>query len=242
MGWIGFLVLGIASGIGAFAVTRWRNEKIPIWKGLGLEFDAHATADLAAGIVIGSLAMVGVFGVEWALGVLQVRGFQPPDIVWYLWFPLLAILVFGEEIAYRSLMLNGLQVILGKAWMAVFIMAAAFGLAHAGNPNATILSVLGNALGGLVYGIAFLGSRRIWLPLGLHFAWNFVQAPVLGFPILGREIGLLQITSVGNVIFNGGSYGPEAGLIGMASRFFVITLLFIWFWWRSKVINQERSE
>jgi hypothetical protein len=121
-------------------------------------------------------------------------------------------------------------------------MAACFGLAHAGNPNSTPLSVLGNALGGFMYGIAFLGTRRIWLPLGLHFAWNFVQYPVLGFPLLDREIRLLHMSPGGSVILNKGNYGPEAGLIGMAFRFIVIVLLVIWFWWRSKWITQERSE
>ena len=114
------------------------------------------------------------------------------------------------------------------------VMAACFGLAHAGNPNASALSVLGNALGGLMYGVAFLGSGRIWLPLGLHFAWNFVQAPVLGFPFLGKEIGLVQQTPVGSALITGGSYGPEAGLVGMAFRFVAIALLAGWLSWRSE--------
>jgi membrane protease YdiL (CAAX protease family) len=114
------------------------------------------------------------------------------------------------------------------------VMAACFGLAHASNPNASALSVLGNALGGLMYGVAFLGSGRIWLPLGLHFAWNFVQAPVLGFPFLGKEVGLVQQTPVGSAFITGGSYGPEAGLVGMAFRFVAIALLALWFSWRSE--------
>ena len=215
--------------MGAFAVTQWRREKVPIWQGLGLAWDKNAVADLAAGIVIGSLVMGGVFGVEWAAGVLQVHDFTPPNPAWYLWLPLLAFLAFGEEIAYRSLMLNGLLAVLKKPWIALVVMAAFFGLAHAGNPDATVLSVLGNALGGLVYGVAFLGRRRIWMPLGLHFAWNFVQSPILGFPILGQKIGLLQTDPVGSVLLNGGNYGPEAGLIGMAFRFIAIAMTIGWF-------------
>lgn len=215
--------------MGAFAVTQWRREKVPIWQGLGLHWDATSIADLAAGIVIGSLVMGGVFGVEWAAGVLQVHDFTPPNPAWYLWLPLLAFLAFGEEIAYRSLMLNGLLAVLKKPWIALVVMAAFFGLAHAGNPDATAFSVLGNALGGLVYGVAFLGRRRIWMPLGLHFAWNFVQSPILGFPILGQKIGLLQTDPVGSVLLNGGNYGPEAGLIGMAFRFAAIAMTIGWF-------------
>jgi membrane protease YdiL (CAAX protease family) len=179
-------------------------------------------------MAIGALVMGGIFGVEVAMGVLQVQGTHLPDLKWFTWFPILAILAFGEEIAYRSLMLNGLLIMLRKQWLAIAVMAACFGLAHAGNPHASPISVLGNALGGLVYGVAFLGSRRIWLPLGLHFAWNFVQAPILGFPLLGKEIGLVKVTPVGNTLITGGNYGPEAGLVGMVFRFVAIALLWGW--------------
>ena len=232
MFWLGFVMYLVASMCGVAAVQHWRRDRISPWQGLGLCFDARAWTDLGGGIVIGTLVMGGIFGVEWALGVLYVRGVQFPNLGWFIWLPVLAFLAFGEEIAYRGLMLNGLLVMLRKRWLAVIVMAACFGLAHACNPNASVLSVLGNALGGLVYGVAFLGSERIWLPLGLHFAWNFVQAPVLGFPFLGEEIGLVQQVSVGSALITGGSYGPEAGLVGMLFRFVAIALLAGWLSWR----------
>ena len=242
MSWQGIVLYVVAIIVGTFAVTQWRKSKTPVWRGLGLEFDKLACADLAIGTVIGALVMGGIFTVEIAMRLLDVHSFQSLSLVWFAWFPLFVILAFGEEIIYRSLMLNGLLVLLRKPWFSVIVMAACFGLAHAGNPNSTPLSVLGNTLGGFMYGIAFLGTMRIWLPLGLHFAWNFVQYPVLGFPLLNREIGLLHVIPVGSVILNGGIYGPEAGLIGMAFRFVVLVLLVIWFWYRSKWITQERSE
>jgi hypothetical protein len=51
---------------------------------------------------------------------------------------------------------------------------------------------------------------------------------VLGFPFLGREIGLVQQTAVGSALLTGGSYGPEAGLVGMVFRFVVIALILGW--------------
>lgn len=185
--------------------------------------------------------MFGVFVVEWVTGVIHVQSFQFPSLGWMIWLPLMAFMAFGEELVYRSLMLNGLHVILRKPWLAVIIMASFFGLAHAGNPDASVLSVLGNALGGLVYGVAFLGSGRIWLPFGLHFAWNVIQSPVLGFPFLGREIGLVQVIPLGSAIINGGSYGPEAGLIGMVFRFVAIALLLGWLSWRPERRNKEET-
>jgi membrane protease YdiL (CAAX protease family) len=234
VGWLGIALYAVAIACGAVAVQHWRRARIPVWRGMGLRFDTRAATDLGSGIVIGTLVMSGIFGVERALGVLHVHGLQLPSPDWAVWLPVLAFLAFGEEVAYRSLMLNGLLVMLRKRWLAVVVMAACFGFAHATNPNASALSVLGNALGGLMYGVAFLGSRRIWLPLGLHFAWNFIQAPVLGFPFLGKEIGLVQQTPVGSALITGGSYGPEAGLVGMAFRFVAIALLAGWLSWRSE--------
>ena len=124
----------------------------------------------------------------------------------------------------------------------LIVMAGCFGLAHAGNPNASALSVLGNALGGLMYGVAFLGSGRIWLPLGLHFAWNFVQSPILGFPFLGKEIGLVQQATIGSALISGGSYGPEAGLVGMTFRFIAIALLLGWVSLQSKRKIYDKSK
>lgn len=228
MGWLGFAVYAVAIACGVVAVSSWRRAQIPPWEGMGLRIDGCAWVDLAAGIAIGAIVMGGIFGVEWALGALHVRGMHLPNPGWIIWLPVLAFLAFGEEVAYRSLMLNGLLVMLRKPWLAVIVMAACFGLAHASNMHASALSVLGNALGGLVYGVAYLGSGRVWLPLGVHFAWNYVQAPLLGFPFLGKEIGLVQQTPVGNTLINGGSFGPEAGLVGMAFRFVAIALLISW--------------
>jgi hypothetical protein len=85
--------------------------------------------------------------------------------------------------------------------------------------------VLGNALGGLIYGMAFLGARNIWFPFGLHLGWNFAQT-LLGLPVSGHNYpGLFTATSVGPDLVTGGAFGPEAGLIGILSRFLVMALL-----------------
>jgi membrane protease YdiL (CAAX protease family) len=225
----------IASMCGVAAVGYWRRAQIPFWQGMGLRFDRRAWAEIGGGIAISTLVMGGIFGTEWALGVLYVRGVQLPNLRWATRLPVLAFLAFVEEAIYRGLMLNGVLLLLRKRWLALAVMAAAFGLAHAGNPNASVVSVLGNVLDGLIYGVAFLGSGRIWLPWALHLAWNFVQGPVLGFPVSGLDMGgLVQQTQVGNALITGGSYGPEAGLVAVAFRIIAIALVVGWLSWRPK--------
>ncbi len=109
------------------------------------------------------------------------------------------------------------------------VAAVLLGLFYLANPGAGALSVCGNTLGGLIYGMAFVRSGRLWLPLGLHFAWNDVQGPVLGFPVSGLSAGgMLQIHDLGPAGLTGGAYGPEAGLVGILFRFVVLAMLLAW--------------
>jgi hypothetical protein len=85
---------------------------------------------------------------------------------------------------------------------------------------------MSNSLGGVMYGMAFLLTGRLWLPWGLHFAWNFVQGPLLGFPVSGLDSGGLQtIVDHGPAWLTGGSYGPEGGLVCIAFRFLLMAMV-----------------
>ena len=147
----------------------------------------------------------------------------------------------AEELINRGLLLSGLTIVLGgRAKAAIVLAALLFGLFHLANPGASALSVCGNALGGLIYGMAFVLSGRLWLPVGLHFAWNYVQGPLLGFRVSGLGAGgLQQIHDRGPVWLTGGSYGPEAGLVGILFRFLVLALLFAW---ASSGLDQQRRQ
>ena len=72
-------------------------------------------------------------------------------------------------------------------------------------------------------------SGSLWLAIGLHFAWNFVQGPLLGFPVSGIAAGgLQQVHDAGPAWLSGGAYGPEAGLVGIAFRFVIIAMVVLW--------------
>lgn len=91
-----------------------------------------------------------------------------------------------------------------------------------------LIAVAGSTLGGVIYGIAFAATGRIWLPLGLHFGWNWAQGPLLGFPLSGglvRQGSLLHLSRSGPSILTGRSYGPEGGTIGIVGRVVVFVLL-----------------
>ncbi len=212
------------------AMAGWKKGSDNPWQIMGLWFDRGAVIDLLAGFLIGALVMAGIFFVEWMSGYMHPTKILLPSAhvlsspVWI--FPG----TFAEEFFFRGLMLNGLLLVVRKNhWLAVAVSSIAFGAVHAANPYASLVSVAGNSLGGLVYALAYLKSGRLWLGVGLHFAWNFVQGPIFGFPVSGYFHGrMVEQSWEGDTLLGGGAYGPEAGLIGMIFRFVAIALVLLW--------------
>jgi hypothetical protein len=89
-----------------------------------------------------------------------------------------------------------------------------FALGHLFNPNMSVPAAIGLFLAGLFLAYAYLRTRRLWLPIGLHIGWNFFESTVLGFPVSGLSLfGLLENSLAGPELYTGGAFGPEGGLI-----------------------------
>lgn len=224
-------MLAAALGFGGLAIRHSRAQGKPVLRELGLGWDRRAGRDLVAGIAMATLAMLGIFVIEAAVGAITTSGLPQHSLEELgSWFLGKAAASLKEEVLMRGLLLSGLVLALKERRMlAILLSAIAFGCIHLSNPGASALSVVGNTLGGVMYGIAFLFAGSLWLPIGLHFAWNFVQGPLLGFPVSGIAAGGLQrVHDVGPVWLTGGAYGPEAGLVGIAFRFVIIALVLLW--------------
>lgn len=219
------LLLNVAALLfGLLAIRTWRRDGFPVARNLGFVSAPMAALDFCAGVLIAGAVMVGIYVVEHRLGATQLA-FITPNFAAIA--GVLALLTFAaalEEFLFRSFLLNGLVVLLrGRRVVAVILSAIVFGAIHLSNPHASYVTAFGNALGGVMYCVAFLGARSFWLPLGLHFAWNFVQGPVLGFAVSGVHFdGFATQHTTGDTLLTGGDYGPEGGLVGMGSRFVII--------------------
>jgi membrane protease YdiL (CAAX protease family) len=224
------MMLVAALGFGALAIRYWRAQGKPVLRELGLRWDRLAGGDLLAGLAIGTFAMLGIFAIEVALGAISASARAQSLGELGMWFFEKSVASVREEFLMRGLLLSGLVVALrGRRALAILLSAVAFGCIHLNNPGATALSVLGNALGGVIYGAAFILAGSLWLAIGLHFAWNFVQGPLLGFPVSGIAAGgLQQVLDAGPSWLSGGAYGPEAGAVGIAFRGVVIALMLLW--------------
>ncbi len=148
--------------------------------------------------------------------MLRVHLWAEPRAFWLLLVNLatLAVAALVEEVAFRGYPFRRLIAAIGPV-MATIAMSVLFGLLHALNPEATLFSVLVTMLAGVFLSIAWLRTHGLWLPWGLHFAWNASMGVLFGLPVsvITRFSSVVETRAIGPIWVMGGSYGPEGGLV-----------------------------
>lgn len=183
--------------------------------GLGLRGPGKA-AELAWGLAIGA-GLIGLsVGLIALLGGYRVTGLaSSPQLLVPLAIGLGA--GFVEEIAFRGILLRLLEAWLGS-WAALAITAGMFGVMHLANPGASVVTAIGLVIeAGILLGAAYLLTRRLWLAIGIHIAWNTLQAGVFSSAVsgTGTQSGLLLAETSGPTWLNGGTMGIEGSLVSV---------------------------
>lgn len=138
---------------------------------------------------------------------------------------LFLLVAFMEETIFRGYVLNNLLDSMDK-WVALPVSALVFALFHLFNPGASVLSIIGIFVAGLLLGINYAYTRNLWFGMFLHFAWNFFQGPVLGYAVSGfSNKGILQQTLSGPTLWTGGSFGFEGSLLAFLLQGAAVFLL-----------------
>jgi uncharacterized protein len=215
-------------------LARTRLDRRP-FSSLGLGLSHQATRDFLFGFGLPALLMGLIFLFEWAVGWLQVESFawqtQPPILI--LLGVFIAIIVFlltgwGEELLFRGYWLQNLAEGLNWFW-AVMISSIVFALAHSFNPDVTWEALLGLVVAGVFFAFSYMRTSLLWLPIGLHFGWNFFEGTVFGFQVSGlNSFSLIQQTVNGPPTITGGAFGPEAGLILLPALGLGAVLIYIY--------------
>ena len=172
-------------------------------------------AEGGAGMLLGAGLFAAIVGILALAGAYDVLGGQAWIVV--QWSLPAAAVAFREELLYRGVIQRIGEERLGS-WLALLLAAVWFGLAHSDNPNAGLADGLMVALfGGGLLGAAYLATRRLWLAIGIHAAWNFVEGGVFGTPVSGYAIpGVLRSSLDGPGWLTGGGFGPEGSLVTLA--------------------------
>lgn len=176
-----------------------------------------APVGLGAGVALGFLLfslIVGVAALADVYNIVGEGGFAAllPALVTMTVVP-----GFMEELLFRGILFRWIEE-LGGSWVALLVTSALFGLAHMFNPNASMLSSFAIAVeAGVLLGGAYMLTRSLWAPIGLHAAWNFTQGFIYDVPVSGHDTeGLVEAQLSGPELLSGGAFGLEASLIAMA--------------------------
>jgi membrane protease YdiL (CAAX protease family) len=181
------------------------------------------------------LMMGSIFALEWSLGWLHVESFAwqtesiDTVILSVLLYAAICVLVgYKEELMSRGYHLQTIASGTSLAW-AWIISSAVFGILHLANPHANLLSVTGIILAGLFLGYAYIRTGSLWLAIGLHTGWNFFEGVVFGFPVSGLPFYTLpRIVVSGPVLWTGGEFGPEAGMVLIPALVIGFVLIFMY--------------
>lgn len=193
-------------------------------------FANHAGAvHLGVGVALGAGTSLLIVGVQLVCGWVKIERVPNPES-WTstLSFGLIVLVVgaVGEELLFRGYAFQHLIRAFGPA-VSILSTSLLFGWAHTANPSFTRVSMINTAMFGVVFGYAYWRTRDLWLPLGMHWAWNFSLATI-GANVSGLKIKLLGISvvSTGPALWSGGDYGPEASLL--ATFALVAVAAFLW--------------
>ena len=231
--WLGGYLTGVTvTGLLAAVFANWLALRI--YEDLhliqiGLWLNRRSAENLLLGLGGGAGAAVLVLAPALAVGAAHIVG-TPDDqpTVGSIIFVsiLLAAGSAGEELFFRGYGFQKLVAACG-AWATVIPVGIVFGLLHGGNPAASWFSTLNTVGFGILFGYGYLRSRDLWLPIGLHFGWNFTL-PLFGVNVSGLRMKVTGYEMAWNAgtIWSGGEYGPEASILTSAALFALFAYLY----------------
>lgn len=246
-GLLGSLVGGAAIVVGVAITGRYVDRRY--LTDFGFHFDRSWWLDLGFGLGLGVGLMTLVFAVGVAADWFRVTGVLVGDSllsgVGILALSFLMVGVYEELFARGYLLTNIAEGLVdyvgerGSVAVAVLVSSATFGLLHASNPDASIVSILTITLAGVMLALGYVLTNDLAIPIGLHITWNLFQGGVYGFPVsgLGIRASLVSTRERGPDIVTGGSFGPEAGLLGVGAILLGCLAIVAWVRWRHGAVG-----
>ena len=199
----------------AFAVMkRWADKQTAEEMGLPVR---GIFSETAIGLLIGGGVFSAAVGLLTAFRVFTIAGVNTHYLPLV---PLVTFLFVGifEEIVFRGYVFQTLE----RRWGSGIALAGSglfFGLVHLANQKGIAGPVLISFEASILMTAAYLLTRRLWLPIGIHWGWNLFESSVYGLTDSGQQINPSHIFFAGHLSgptwLTGGAFGPEAGLAGL---------------------------
>lgn len=239
--WV-IVIIALTATPAVYIARRWIDKKDVA--SLGLQPGWQAMADLLFGFTLSGIMMGLVFTAMWALG--YVGQVEAAAIGWstarVLATSLVVMMLVGlwEELVFRGYLLQNMAEGLGMK-TAIAVSCLLYGLVHAMNPSAGILSTAIIVLFGFLRIYGYLSTGQLWLSIGMHAGWNYFQATVFGFAASGfaEDRTLLMHEAAAADWLSGGAFGPEASVVTIPVVF--VALAAMWSWSRATAARETRE-
>ncbi|MBL7993906.1 CPBP family intramembrane metalloprotease [bacterium] len=222
-------IFAIVAGLTAYILLRFLDKRKFV--SIGLLLNMRSFKELAWGLLIGFIMLTVAVGLMWVMGYEEISLAQNDSSYFLLGFLgniLLYIAVgFNEEILFRGYIF---QVFIEgtNKWIPLITLSLLFGVAHLGNPNVSPFGFANIVLAGALLSLAYIQTKSLWLPIGIHIAWNFTQGYIWGLPVSGTTVVMPLTVSMetGPDMITGGSFGPEGG--AMCTLVCAAACIFVW--------------
>ncbi|MEQ4300650.1 CPBP family intramembrane glutamic endopeptidase [Plantactinospora sp. B6F1] len=235
------LALGVATAVAALLVYGWvvrRTERRAVTE----LARAGAGARIARGALIGFAMFAAVIVNIAMLGGYHVHGMGSVSGLVGL-FGFMAAAATTEELIFRGLLLRLVEERLGT-WLSLLLTGVLFGLIHLVNPDASLWGATAIAIeAGFMLAACYVATRNLWVPIGLHFGWNFAAGGIFSVVVSGNgeSKGLLDATTSGPTLLSGGDFGPEGSLYTVMAGL-VLTVVFMWLAHRrGRIVPRRRA-
>ncbi len=208
----------LAMSVPAMLLMGLIDRKTPAAMGLGRQ---GSIADVLTGGLVGGFIFATALAAAVSGGFAQIN----PDLA-KLSMEAMALSALGvtlasagEEVMMRGFVLQELMSKFSTA-ASVVVSSLLFTALHGGalvQSNMAVIGALNIFLASVLLSLAYLATRSLWLPIGIHAGWNVMQGPVLGINVSGNDLasGWQPVTFSGPEMMTGGSFGFEASVLGL---------------------------
>lgn len=233
LGAIVFLLMGTNSGfLEQFKATPWlaiaitiamATVALAVYVGFARFIEGRPASELslpgmgrewATGAAIGAGLYALCVVILMLLGMYRIEGLNP----WTFVIPAVAMSLSSgifEELVFRGVLFRSVEDLCGS-WIALAVSSLVFGLVHLLNPAGTIIGAIYISIeAGLLLAAAYMLTRRLWMSIGFHMAWNYTQSAIFSGIVSGNapEPGLIRSNIRGPEVLTGGSFGLESSVI-----------------------------
>lgn len=211
---------------GTFVIVWYFRKNVDKESFVSLGFQKTNLSDILIGLITGFTIMLLGFSTLLFFNQIKVVGHQFAFFDFVSGIGLFITVALMEELLVRGYVLNNLMSCMNK-YSALIISAAIFSILHGANLNITLLSLINLFLAGTLLGLSYIYTKNLWLPIALHFSWNFFQGTVFGFNVSGNKFySIIHQRTISDNIWNGGSFGFEGSVLCVIFQIIAIWVIY----------------